>query len=83
MAKGGIKTDLTIIDKIDPQKAKMVAEKLGVPKEVFMGWLIDERMPKSYIEKMARILNRPFDYFIKGPYEPPQYTRNKKYWEQP
>ena len=53
--------DLSIMDKINPTRAEAVAKEIGVPTEVLMGWLIDGRMPKLYIEKMAKLFNRPFE----------------------
>lgn len=74
--------DLSIMDKINPTRAEAVAKEIGVPTEVLMGWLIDGRMPKLYIEKMAKLFNRPFEYYVKGLYEPPQYKQNRQKWER-
>lgn len=68
---------------VDPQKAALVASKIGVPTEVLMGWLIDEKIPRSYAMKMANLFGKPVESFTKGLYNPPQYKRNRQKWERP
>lgn len=74
--------DLSIMDKINPQKAAFVAREIGVPTEVLMGWLIDGKIPRSYAMKMAKLFNKPVESFTKGLYKPPQYKRNRQQWER-
>lgn len=77
--------DLTVLDAIDQHKAEAVARKIGVPREVLCGWLIDGRAPKSAIEKMAVIFNRSFDDLVTGSCQLPKkaYARNRRRWERP
>ena len=74
--------NLKVMDEVNPQKAAFVAGKIGVPTEVLMGWLIDERIPRSYAMKMAKLFNKPVESFTKGLYKPPRYKRNRQQWEQ-
>lgn len=74
---------LRALEEVNPQKAALVARKIGVPTEVLMGWLIDEIMPRSYALKMAKLFNKPVESFTKGLYEPPKYKRNRQRWDRP
>lgn len=80
--EGGEKMDLSVWEKVDHRKVEAVARDIGVPTEVFWGYLIDERAPRSVIVKLAKRFNRPFEYYTKGLYKPPKYTRNREQWEQ-
>ncbi len=70
--------NLRALEEVNPQKAAFVAREIGVPTEVLMGWLIDEKIPRSYALKMAKLFNKPVESFTKGLYEPPQYKRNRQ-----
>ena len=74
--------NLEVMNLVNPQKAASVASEIGVPTEVLMGWLIDEKIPRSYALKMAKVFGKPVESFTKGLYKPPKYKRNRQRWEQ-